>query len=88
LTLAEQRDLLRDCLRLWDVEAPVVVDDVGVSVVTKDGRYTIVAGDRTVRWFLRTPDRPSARAVPSIVALLSRLRHALGAEGGAMPRFG
>jgi len=88
LTLAEQRDLLRDCLRLWDVEAQVVVDDVGVSVVTKDGRYTIVAGDRTVRWFLRTPDRPSARAVPSIVALLSRLRNALGAEGGAMPRFG
>ncbi len=88
MTLAEQRDLLRDCLRLWNVEAQVVVGDDNVSVVAKDGVYTIVAGDRTVRWFLRTPDRPVARAVPSIVALLSRLRNALGAEGGAMPRFG
>ena len=88
MTLAEQRDLLRDCLRLWDVDGQVVVDDDKVSIVTADGTYTIVEGDRTVRWFLRTPDRPTARAVPSIVALLSRLRNALGAEGGAMPRIG
>jgi hypothetical protein len=88
LTLSEQRDLLRDCLRLWDVAGQVVVDDDKVSIVTADGTYTIVGGDRSVRWFLRTPDRPTARAVPSIVALLSRLRNALGAEGGAMPRIG
>lgn len=88
MTLAEQRDLLRDCLRLWDVKGRVVVGDDRISVVTDDGEYVVMAGDRAVRWFLRTPDRPTARAVPSIVALLSRLRNALGAEGGAMPRIG
>jgi hypothetical protein len=87
LTLAEQRDLLRDCLHLWGVEGRVVVTDDGVSVVTADGVFTLTAGDRTVRWFLKTPDRPAPRAVPSIVAVLSRLRNALGAEGGAMPRI-
>ena len=87
MTLAEQRDLLRDCLRLWDVEGKVVVGDDGVSVMAADGTYTLIAGDNVVRWFLKTPDRPSPRAVPSIVAALSRLRNALGAEGGAMPRI-
>jgi hypothetical protein len=86
LTLAEQRDLLRDCLRLWEVEGKVVVGDDGVSVVAADGTYTLTAGDSVVRWFLKTPDRPLPRAVPSIVAALSRLRNALGAQGGAMPR--
>ena len=87
MTLAEQRDLLRDCLRLWEVEGQVIVGDEGVSVVTDGGDFILTAGDRTVRWFLTTPERPAPRAVPSIVALLSRLRNALGAEGGAMPRI-
>ncbi len=91
MTLAEQRDLLRDCLRLWAVDGQVVVGDDGVSIVTADGTFTLTAAApdiHPVRWFLRTPDRPAARAVPSIVAALSRLRNALGAEGGAAPRFG
>lgn len=87
MTLAEQRDLLRDCLVLWNVDGKVVVEDDGVSIVTADGAYTLTAGGDVVRWFLKTPDRPTARAVPSIVAALSRLRNALGAEGGAMPRI-
>ena len=60
LTLAEQRDLLRDCLRLWEVEGQVVVDDNGVSVMTAEGAFTLMATDpdlRPVRWFLKTPDR-------------------------------
>ena len=87
MTLAEQRDLLRDCLRLWGVEGNVVAGDDDVSVVTVDGAYTLTAGDSVVRWFIKTPDRPLPRAVPSIVAALSRLRNALGAEGGTMPRI-
>ena len=87
MTLAEQRDLLRDCLRLWGVEGQVVVEDDRISVVTSAGAFTLTGGDRTVRWFLKTPDRPLPRAAPSIVAALSRLRNALGAEGGAMPRI-
>ena len=89
--MAEQRDLLRDCLRLWEVEGQVVVDDNGVSVMTAEGAFTLMATDpdlRPVRWFLKTPDRPAPRAVQSVVAVLSRLRNALGAEGGAAPRFG
>lgn len=91
MTLAEQRDLLRDCLRLWGVEGQVVVEDEGVSVVTADGAFGLSSADpdmRPVRWFLKTPDRPAPRAVQSIVAVLSRLRNALGAEGGAAPKFG
>jgi hypothetical protein len=91
LTLAEQRDLLRDCLRLWEVEGQVVVGDNGVAVVTAKGSFSLIAADpdlRPVRWFLQTPDRPAPRAVQSVVAVLSRLRNALGAAGGAAPRFG
>jgi hypothetical protein len=91
LTLAEQRDLLRDCLRLWETEGRVEVGEDGVSVVTAEGAYVLTAADsdlRPVRWFLKTPDRPAPRAVPSIIAALSRLRNALGADGGAAPRFG
>lgn len=87
MTLAEQRDLLRDCLRLWGIDGQVEVGDDGVSISTGNGVYTLTPGDRAVRWFLKTPDRPTPRAVPSIVAALSRLRNALGAEGGAMPRI-
>ncbi len=91
LSLAEQRDLLRDCLRLWEVAGQVVVGDDDVSVVTAEGTFTLTAAEpdlRPVRWFLKTPDRPAPRAVQSIVVVLSRLRNALGAEGGAAPRFG
>ncbi len=95
MTLAEQRDLLRDCLVLWGVAGRVEVDDDGVSVVTAEGAYSLAAADpdlHPVRWFMQTPERRAAgappRAVPSIVAALSRMRNALGAEGGAAPRFG
>ena len=94
LTLAEQRNLLRDCLRLWAIEGRVVVDDDGVSIVTAEGAFRLTAADedlRPVRWFLQTPERAAAgrapRAIPSIVAALSALRNVLGGEGGAALRI-
>ncbi len=90
MTLAEQRDLLRDCLKLWAVEGQVVVGDDDVSVVTAEGAFTLAAADpdlRPVRWFLQTPERVAVgrppRAIPSIVAALSALRNHIGGEGGA-----
>ncbi len=47
---------------------------------------------RPVRWLLHTPERRAAgrppRTAPSIVALLTALRDALGAEGGNKLRIG
>ncbi len=47
---------------------------------------------RPVRWLLQTPERRAAnrppRAAPSIVAVLTALRNALGAEGGNRLRIG
>jgi len=47
---------------------------------------------RPMRWLLQTPERRAAdrppRAAPSIVAVLTALRHALGAEGGNKLRIG
>lgn len=95
MTLSEQRDLLRDCLRLWAVEGQVVVGDDSVSIVTKAGVFVLTAADselRPVRWFLQTPERVAAgrppRAIPSIVAALASLRNYLGGEGGTALRVG
>lgn len=95
ITLAEQRDLLRDCLRLWAIHGQVVVTDDGVSVVTTEGAFTLTAAEpdlRPVRWFLQTPERIAAgrppRAIPSIVAALASLRNVLGGEGGTALRIG
>jgi hypothetical protein len=47
---------------------------------------------RPVRWLLHTPERRASnrppRAAPSIVALLTALRNALGAESGNRLRIG
>jgi hypothetical protein len=86
---------LIDCLALWGVRARVGADDRGVMVNTDDGDYLVqpaASAMRPARWFLQTPARQvagrSPRAIPSIVALLSALRNALGAEPGNRLRVG
>jgi hypothetical protein len=95
MTDAELRALLIDCLALWDVRGRVAANDGGVAINTDDGIYLLqrAAPDmRPARWLLQTPARRTAnrppRAAPSIVALLTALRNALGAEGGNRLRIG
>ena len=94
MTDAELRALLIDCLVLWDVRGSVAAGDNGVSISTDDGGYTVqrAAPDmRPARWLLQTPARAEARrpprAAPSIVALLSALRNAMGAASGNQLRI-
>jgi hypothetical protein len=89
MTDAELRALLIDCLALWDVRGRVAANDSGVAINMDDGIYIVqrAAPDmRPARWLLQTPARRIAKrppcVAPSIVALLTALRNALGAEGG------
>lgn len=95
MTDAELRALLLDCLALWEVDGRVSVDDVGLTIQAAEGRFTVARADadlRPVRWFYQTPERAAAgrppRAAPSVVALLSALRNAMGAGGGPSLRVG
>jgi hypothetical protein len=94
-THAELRALLADCLMLWGVQGRVVADDVGVTINTGDGAFSLQHAPpnlRPARWLLQTPPRQAAnrppRAAPSIVALLTALRNALGAASGTPLRIG
>ncbi|MGE0221782.1 MAG: hypothetical protein AB7F35_01580 [Acetobacteraceae bacterium] len=95
MTNAELRGLLLDCLRLWDVRGRIGGEGDELTVDTAAGVFTVSPADpalRPVRWFLQTPERREAgrppRAIPSIVALLSALRNALGGERGDRLRVG
>ena len=95
MTDAELRALLIDCLALWDVRGRVMANDSGVAISTDDGVYLLqrAAADMLpARWLLQTPARRTAnrppRALPSIVALLSALRSALGAASANRLRIG
>jgi hypothetical protein len=95
MTNAELRALLIDCLTLWDVRARLDADDTTVTIAAPDGAYIVepaAPDQRPARWFLQTPARRAAnrppRAAPSIGALLTALRNALGAEGGNRLRIG
>ncbi len=85
LTDAELRMLLIDCLSLWGVEGRVSVNDDAIEIATSNATLRVQRAPRDmlpVRWLLhRSVDRPP-RVAPSIVALLTALRNALGAEGG------
>lgn len=92
---AELRALLMDCLTLWEISGSVVVRDADVAITTAEGVFAVSradAGLRPVRWFYQTPERAAAgrppRAAPSIVALLSGLRNAMGGAGGDRLRVG
>jgi hypothetical protein len=95
VTDAELRALLRDCLRLWDVPGSVTVRDADVAIETQHGLFSVRRAPPDmlpVRWFYQTPERAAARrpprAAPSIVALMSALRNAVGGTGGARVRIG
>jgi hypothetical protein len=93
MTDAELRGLLIDCLGLWGVDGRVTAGDAGMEVRTMDGLFVVQHAPpdmRPVRWLLQSPPRRAAgrppRAAPSIGALLSALRNALGAERGVSLR--
>jgi hypothetical protein len=95
VTDAQLRALLLDCLKLWKVTGKVTVGDTDVAIETPDGTYTVARADpdlQPLRWFYQTPERAAAgrppRAAPSIVALLSALRNAMGGAGGDRLRIG
>jgi hypothetical protein len=95
MTDAELRALLIDCLALWDVRARVDASDNALTIAASDGAYSVqraAADMRPARWLLQTPARAAAnrppRALPSIVALLSALRNALGAASANRLRIG
>ena len=90
MTNAELRALLLDCLSLWGLSGRVEALDTGlqISVDTTTLKIERAPVDmRPVRWLLHRPDRPP-RVAPSIGALLTALRNALGAEGGNKLRIG
>lgn len=91
----ELRALLIDCVTLWSVEARIAARADAVEIATSSDTYVVQCAPpdmRPVRWLLQTPDRRAAnrppRATPSIVALLTALRDALGAERGNKLRIG
>ena len=77
--------LLIDCLSLWGVEGRISVNDGAIEIATSNATLRVQRAPHDmlpVRWLLhRSADRPP-RVAPSIVALLTALRNALGAEGG------
>ena len=93
MTDAELRALLLDCLRLWEVRGSVTVRDGDVAIEAGNSVVTVSRAEgalRPVRWFYQTPERAAAgrppRAAPSVVALLSALRNAMGGSGGNQAR--
>jgi hypothetical protein len=92
---AELRNLLADCLRLWDVEGRVAAAGAGLAIETRSGRFTVERAPpdlRPVRWLYQTPERAAAgrppRAAPSVTALLSALRNAMEGTFGGRLRIG
>jgi hypothetical protein len=77
--------LLIDCLSLWGVDGRVSVNDDVIEIATPSATLRVQHAPHDmlpVRWLLhRSMDRPP-RVAPSIVALLTAFRNALGAEGG------
>ena len=95
MTDAELRGLLTDCLNLWRIDGRVAAGEAGMEVRTMDELFVVQRAEpdmHPVRWLLHTPSRRAAnrppRAAPSIGALLSALRNAVGAERGVSLRIG
>ncbi len=80
---AELRSLLIDCLTLWEVPGRVVAGPEGLVVA---GACVVRAGPAPARWLVTAAGR--TRAVPSVVALLSAVRRALGVAAGVRARVG
>jgi hypothetical protein len=95
MTDAELRNLLSDCLPLWGIEGRMTATETGMEIRTMDGLFVVQRAPaelHPVRWLLQSPPRRDAgrlpRVAPSICALLSALRNALGAERGISLRIG
>jgi hypothetical protein len=95
VTDSQLRALLLDCLKLWEVEGKIIAADPGLIIHTPLGPFTVERADpdlRPARWLYQTPERAAAqrppRPAPSIVALLSALRNAMGGTGGDRLRIG
>jgi hypothetical protein len=95
VTTAELRNLLADCVRVWGVDARITEQDAVLRLVAAEGMFEVWPAPkelRPVRWFLQTPERRNAtrppRATPSVVAMLTALRNAMGVKGGWALRVG
>ena len=92
MTPADLRALLRDALTLWDIRAQVTVEPDQIALTQGEKTYHITPGPAPTRWFLQTPEREAThrppRPAPSITALLTALRAALGAPRGGTARIG
>jgi hypothetical protein len=95
VTIAELRNLLADCARVWGVDARITEQDAVLRLTVAEGVFEVRLAPkelRPVRWFLQTPERRNAarppRAAPSVVAMLSALRNAMGVKGGSALRVG
>lgn len=89
---ADLRALLRDAIRVWDIQARVTVEHDHIAVTHGPDTFRITQGAAPIRWFLQTPVRESnarpPRPAPSITALLTTLRAALGVPRGGTARIG
>jgi len=93
--VTQLRGLIADCLSVWGVHGRVSPCEEGLEIVV-DGKSLLLQPAprdmRPMRWLLQTPERRGAnrppRAAPSIGAILTALRNALGAEGGNKLRIG
>ena len=92
MTPADLRALLRDALKLWDIQARVTVEPDHMALEHGPNTYRITQGPPPTRWLLQTPQREAAhrppRPAPSITALLTALRAALGVPSGGSARIG
>ncbi len=95
LGVSQLRGLIGDCLTVWGVQGRVSPCAEGIEIAVEGNSLLLQRAPvdmRPVRWLLQTPERRAAnrspRAAPSIVAVLTALRHALGVEGGNKLRIG
>ncbi len=86
ITDAELRNLLTDCLKLWDVPGRVTAEAEGLLITAGDATCLVRPGPSPTRWFLTAAAR--TRPVPSVPALLSAVRRALGVPSGIRARVG
>ncbi|MCC6718912.1 MAG: hypothetical protein IT555_13595 [Acetobacteraceae bacterium] len=90
---AHLRSVLRDALAMWGIQGRVTIEGNHVVIARPDGAYRVSAsGQDAARWLLQTPAREAAgrppRPAPSITALLTALRAALGVPRGGTARIG
>lgn len=95
MTTAELQNLLADCVDVWGVDVWITEHDAVLRLTAADAVFEVwpaPAELRPVRWFLQTPERRDAarppRTAPSVVAMLSALRNAMGVKGGSALRVG